>query len=264
MSASYFQLTYFQVSLAAALVVLNGLLSYWLQLGLGKRLWLAAIRCVGQLLLVGLVLQWIFAVQQWYVVVALLAVMTAVAGATAVQRARHPYPGLRFNGMISLWASSWLVTAYAVFGIFRFDPWYLPQYVIPVLGMVLGNSLNGVGLAIDRFNEEIVVKREEVETLLALGATRWEAARQPLASAVRVGMLPTLNAMMVAGLVSLPGMMTGQLLAGVSPVEAVKYQIVIMFLLASTTMLASLTVTLLGFRRLFSTRHQLLLPESYR
>ena len=97
-----------------------------------------------------------------------------------------------------------------------------------------------------------------METLLALGATRWEAARQPIQQAVRTGMVPTINAMMVVGLVSLPGMMTGQLLGGVPPLQAVMYQIVIMFLLAAATSLGTVGAVLLAYRLLFNQDHQFL------
>jgi putative ABC transport system permease protein len=124
--------------------------------------------------------------------------------------------------------------------------------------MILGNTLNGISLGLERLGEELAAHRDQVETLLALGATRWEAACQPIRRAVRTGMTPTLNGMMVAGIVTLPGMMTGQLLAGVSPIEAVKYQIVILFLLASAAALGTVGAVLLGFRHLFNAHHQFL------
>lgn len=86
---------------------------------------------------------------------------------------------------------------------------------------------------------------------------RWEAARDPLSQAVRRGMIPILNSMTVVGIVSLPGMMTGQILEGASPLAAVKYQIVVMFMLAASTSLGSMGVALYVFRRLFNDRHQL-------
>ncbi len=124
--------------------------------------------------------------------------------------------------------------------------------------MILGNTLTGVSLGLDRLGSELIGsgKREQVEALLALGATRWEAARRPIQQAVKTGLIPTINAMMVVGIVSLPGMMTGQLLAGTPPVEAVKYQIVIMFLIASGTALGTVLSVLLSFRRLFNDDHQ--------
>jgi putative ABC transport system permease protein len=122
--------------------------------------------------------------------------------------------------------------------------------------MILGNTLNGISLGLDRLGGELAAQRLHVESLLALGATRWEAARQPVQKAVRTGMIPIINAMMVVGIVSLPGMMTGQLLAGISPIQAVRYQIVILFLIASGTALGTVSVVLLSYRRLFNEQHQ--------
>jgi putative ABC transport system permease protein len=124
--------------------------------------------------------------------------------------------------------------------------------------MLLGNALNGISLGLDRFGEDLDGKRDLVDMLLALGATRWEAARAPIQQAVRTGMVPIINAMMIVGIVSLPGMMTGQILSGVSPVQASLYQIFIMFLIAATASLGTVSVVLLGYRRLFSPDHQFL------
>ena len=126
--------------------------------------------------------------------------------------------------------------------------------------MILGNTLNGISLGMDRLGDELATKHNQVDTLLALGATRWEAARASVQQAVRTGMIPMLNMMMIVGVVSLPGMMTGQLLAGTKPDQAVMYQIVIMFLLAAGTSLGTVSVVLLGYRRLFTAEHQFL-PE---
>jgi putative ABC transport system permease protein len=257
MADSYVELTYGQVALAAALVLLNGGISLALRLGLERSLVIASVRTIVQLLLVGLVLQWVFHVERWYLVIALVAVMTAVAAVTAAQRCQRRYPGIWLDTLISIWTSSWLVTAFALFVVVRkMDTWYEPQYAIPLMGMILGNTLNGVSLGLVSFTESMVARRGEVETLLALGATRHEAALAPMRHAIRTGMTPIINAMMVVGLVSLPGMMTGQLLAGVPPVQAVKYQIVIMFLIAAATSLSTVLAVLFAFRRLFTRDHQ--------
>ena len=97
--------------------------------------------------------------------------------------------------------------------------------------------------------------------MLALGANRWEAAHDAIAVAVRTGMVPILNAMMVVGIVSLPGMMTGQLLAGVEPIEAVKYQVVIMFVIAAATALGTVLTVLLSYHYAFNRRHQFVVPH---
>ncbi len=258
MSASYLELSYFQVGLAALLILVNGAISVALRLGLHKKLALAAVRTVVQLLLVGLVLQWVFSLSKWYLVLALMLFMALVAGISAVRRTGRRYPGIWIDSMLSIWASSWIITGIALFGIVQVEPWFLPQYAIPLLGMILGNTLTGISLGLDRLGQELVSRRNEVDGLLALGATRWEAAQGPVRSAVQTGMIPILNSMMVVGIVSLPGMMTGQLLAGVAPEQAVKYQVVIMFLIASATALGTVSVVLLGYRRLFDKRHQFL------
>ncbi len=258
MSGSYLELSGLQVALATLLILANGAVSLLLKLELEKKLLLAAVRLVVQLLLVGYVLEWVFGLRRWYLVVALMAVMATVAGVAAVRRVGRRFPGIWLNSLLSIWVSSWTVTGLALVAIVRVEPWYLPQYAIPFLGMMLGNALNGISLGLDRLTEELTARRGRVETLLALGATRWEAALEPVRQAVRTGMIPILNSMMVAGIVSLPGMMTGQLLAGVEPAQAVKYQIVIFFLIAATTALGTVGVVLLGYLRLFNRRHQFL------
>jgi putative ABC transport system permease protein len=254
----YIELSYFQVGLATSLILINGALSLLLGLGLGRRLLTASACTVAQLLLVGLVLGWVFRLDRWYVVLALMVAMTLIAGVAATRRTEIRYPGIWARSIVSIWASSWLIAALALALIVRVRPWYTPQYAIPLLGMILGNTLNGVSLGLDRLGNELAGRRPQVEALLALGATRWEAARPSIRQAVRTGLVPTINAMMVVGIVSLPGMMTGQILAGADPTEAVKYQIVIMFLIASASSLGTVAVVLLSYRRLFNDDHQFL------
>ncbi|VFN05026.1 MAG: putative ABC transport system permease protein [Candidatus Kentron sp. G] len=254
--SEYVELSYWQVALAALLIVVNGAVSVALRLGMGRLLLVAGARTIGQLLLVGLVLEWVFRWERWYVVIGLGVVMTSIAGITAVGNNRRRYPGIWIDTLVAIWASAWFVTAFALFAILHDIPWYRPQYAIPLLGMVLGNTLNGISVGLSTFTESLVARRERIESLLALGASRWEAARGTIQHAVRTGMLPTINSMMVVGVVSLPGMMTGQLVSGMAPIQAVKYQIVIMFLIASAAALGTVGVVLLGFARLFTNRHQ--------
>jgi putative ABC transport system permease protein len=263
MPSNYIDLSYWQVGIAASLIVISCAISLGLQLGLGRRLMLASVRTVVQLLLVGLILKWVFAPgRPWYVILLIISVMTLVAGISAVRRTERRYKGVWSDSVISMWASSWLVGAVALMAVIQVQrgghTWYSPQYSIPLLGMILGNTLNGISLGLDRFGEELAVKRNQVETLLALGATRWEAALGSMQNAVRTGMIPTINTMMVVGIVSLPGMMTGQIIAGMEPNQAVMYQIVIMFLLAVGASIGTMSVVLLAYFRLFTIRHQFL------
>jgi putative ABC transport system permease protein len=261
-STSYLELSYWQVAIAASLIALNGALSLWLRLGLERSLLVAAVRMSFQLLLVGFVLHWVFAVGEWYVVLAMASLMTLVAGFAAVNRTKARFKGVWLSSLVSVWSSSWLVTGLTLLVIVRVEPWYRPQYALPLLGMVLGNTLSGISLGLDRFSSELESRRDEIESLLALGATRWEAALGAIREAIRTGMIPTINSMLVTGLVSLPGMMTGQLLSGVDPIQAVKYQLVIMFVIAAGTALGTVGIVVLSYGYRFSSHHQLIRFEN--
>ena len=254
-------LSYLNVLWAACLILINGVISICLRLKLERCLAVASVRTVVQLLLIGYVLQWFFLPEtKRYAIAALMVVMTLIAGVAAVRRTERRYPGIWLNSIVAVMGSSWLVTVVALTVVISPDVWrgHLAQYAVPLLGMILGNTLNGISLGLDRFSEELAGHRERVEMLLTLGATRWEAAREPVRQAVRTGMIPIINSMMVVGLVSLPGMMTGQLLSGADPRVAVKYQIVIMFLIAAGTSMGTIAAVLFSYFRLFNARHQFL------
>ncbi len=250
-----------RLALSALLILVNVGLSLALRLGLARSLLVASGRMVVQLLLVGSVLEWLFRQDNAPLIVLLGAAMAMIAGISAVQRTRRRFVGIYLNSLLSVLAASALVTGLAVAGLIQPQPWYNPQYLIPLLGMVLGNTLNGVSLGLDRFMEGLGSGRDQVETALALGATRWEACQEVVRDAIRVAMIPTINAMMVMGLVSLPGMMTGQILQGAAPAAAVRYQIVILFMVASATALGVFGVVALAYGRLTSPEHQLRLDR---
>jgi putative ABC transport system permease protein len=253
----YVELSAWQVAIAASLVLVNGIISVVFRLGLARSLLMASVRMVVQLLLIGYVLRWVFQADSVAPVVALAITMTIIAGISAVRRTERRFPGVYLASSVSVLVSAWLVTAFGIGAVLqKADTWYEPQYMIPILGMILGNTLNGISLGLNRLGDELVVRRDTVEMSLALGATSWEAARGPVRQAIRTGMIPMINTMMVTGIVSLPGMMTGQLLSGVNPLDAVKYQIVILFLIASGTALGTVGVVVLSFRRLFNRYHQ--------
>ena len=262
MSDAYIHLQNWQVAGAAALILVNAAISFKLRLAMAKTLFIASLRTVTQLFLVGLVLHWVFELNHVAVIAAIMTLMTLVAGATAWQRPGRRYPGMLVNTVVSIWSSSWLILAFTLLVAFRqAEPWYDPQYAIPLLGMILGNTLNGVTLGLSTTVDTLAMRQREVETMLSLGATRWEAARSIIQEAVKVGMIPIVNSMMVVGLVSLPGMMTGQLLSGVEPLAAVRYQIVIMFVIASATALGVVCIVLLTFLRVSNPQHQFYFDE---
>ncbi len=251
------ELSWVDMTIAAALVLVAGGVSIALRLGLERRLAVASVRTVVQLLLVGFILRQVFDIDSAWLLLGLLVAMTVVASFAAVGRSTRTFRGVTAQAFITLLLTG-LVTTFTVTGaIIGIEPWYRPQYVIPLLGMVLGNSLTGISLSLDHLLERLSAGQRVVEMELSHGATRWEAARAPLAEAVRRGMIPVINSMMVVGIVALPGMMTGQILEGADPMKAVMYQIVVMFMIAAATALGCMLIGLLACRHLFNSRHQL-------
>jgi len=199
----------------------------------------------------------VFSLRQALPVIGIGLLMTVLAAQAAVGRSARRYPGIYLDSFLAVFGSSFLLTDLALSGIIQVRPWFEPQYVAPILGMALGNTLTGVALLLERFTADVTASRGEIEALLSLGATRWEAAHGTVTTAMRTGIIPVLNTMAAMVIVSLPGTIIGQILAGVSPDTAVRYQNVIIFVMSASSALGSLTVTLLAFRTLFDERDRL-------
>jgi len=247
------------LSIAAVLVLALAFTGYRLQLDITRSLIVSAIRTTVQLLLIGLVLKILFANAQWYFVVAIAAVMLTVASREVLARQQRRFIGWWSFGIgsASMFLSSFTLAVLTLMVIIGSEPWYSPQYAIPLLGMLLGNTMNGVSLSMDRLTQSAWQQRDIIEQRLMLGLTRHEAFLEVRRQSIRAGMIPIINAMSTAGLVNLPGMMTGQIIAGSPPVEAVKYQILIMFLIATGTGFGIIAAVTLASRRLFDERHRL-------
>lgn len=250
-----------QLALAAALVLANGALSAWQGLGLGRRLTVAALRASIQLFLLGLVLAWVFSQGGWLVTTAWMVLMALAAGLEATRRSRHRVAGMRRVALTVTLITGMSVALYGLTVVVRIEPWYTPRYAIPILGMILGNMLNGVSLGLDSVLGGLVDQRDRVETLLAHGASAAEATRDIVRDAVRTGLVPAVNMLVAAGTVSIPGMMTGQILAGTPPGEAARYQLFILFSIAGAVALGVGLVVLLARRLLFDERDRLRLDR---
>jgi putative ABC transport system permease protein len=251
------------LAIAATLVVLNGALSIALQLGIARELAVATARMVVQLLLVGLVLAWLFeAVSPVWTGFAAL-VMILFAGYEIVARQERRLAGLWAYGLgtTTMLVAATLVTMFALTTQIRPDPWFHPRYGLPLLGMVLGNTMTGISLGLHTLTSGLARDRAGVEAQLALGATRWRALHPAIRSALRSAFMPIVNAMAATGLVALPGMMTGQILAGADPMAAVKYQILVMFLIAGGTCLGAGAAVHGAAWRLTDARHRLRLDR---
>lgn len=253
-------LTIGDIALASSLIVLVIAISWRLRLKLTTTLLTAAIRTVIQLSFIGLILAWIFAREQWYEVLLTLTIMTLIAGSAAKNRVKRRYRGLFTDTLIAVSVSAVLVTMIAIAVILKVQPWYKPQFIIPVLGLILGNSLTAISLTSNQLIESFHQQQARIEMLLSLSASPFEAIHEQMRSAIINGMTPTLNSMLVVGIVSLPGMMTGQILAGADPAQAVRYQIVIMFLVCASSTLGCTISSLLIYRRFFNSSQQFILP----
>lgn len=244
-------------------MLVNAALSAAFALGLERKLALAALRMVVQLTLIGLVLTWIFQQTSPFWTVLLAMIMIGVAGFEATSQQRRRFKGWMAYGLGAgtlLFVGS-IVTIYAVAGVIGPDPWYQPRYILPILGMILGNALTGVSLVLNTLTENAQRERNAIEARLSLGAPRFEAMQDVMQQALQTGMMPILNAMAASGVVSLPGMMTGQILAGMNPVDAAKYQIMIMFVIAGATALSVLLAALGGVLLLTDNRDRLRLDR---
>jgi putative ABC transport system permease protein len=251
------------LALAAALILINGAVSLGFGLGLERHLAIVSLRMVVQLAAIGLVLKFVFTQTSPWWTVALAAVMIVAAGYEAVARGETRIAGWRSWGLGTgtLLAVGTLATLFAVAGLIGPEPWYAPRYLLPILGMVLGNMLVGVGLVLETIGQSVRREKAAIEARLALGETRFAALDDVVKRALRMAMMPILNGMAASGLVALPGMMTGQILAGADPVEATKYQILIMFLLAGATAAAVVLAGLGAVLLVTDERHRLRLER---
>ena len=224
-----------------------------------RTLLINAVRMVLQLALMGVWLAWVFVqgTLLWVSVVA--GIMLLFAGYEIHKRQKYPLKrgGSIFIGLLALSMTALVLMVLTLTLVIQPTPWYTPQYAIPLLGMVLGNSMTAVGLALDQVTRLAVTQRAAIEAQLALGEPPRRAMAFVREQALHTALIPIVNMLAAAGVVSLPGMMTGQILAGADPMEAVKYQIMIILLIAVSTSLGSVVAVRLGQRRLFDARARL-------
>lgn len=263
MNATTIFLTPTDLGVASLLVLVLALVSRRMGLNLAGMIVVSAVRTTVQLLLVGLVLKAVFTSLHplWMAVIAIVMLLAAAREVMARQQRRFA-GGWGFGvGAVSLFVSTFAITIFALVIVIGVRPWYTPQYAIPLLGMMLGNTMTGIALGLDRLNESAWERRTVIEGRLMLGHSWSEAIAEIRRASARSAMIPTINSMAAAGLVSLPGMMTGQILGGNPPLEAVKYQILIMFTISAGTGFGALIAVWAGARHLFDDRHRLRLDR---
>ncbi len=229
--------------MAVGLMVITVALSSWQDLGLSKMLAIATVRTIVQLLGAGVFLAFIFATRQPVAILAVLIGMVTIAATVARSRIDQQLPRLLLWVWLAILISALIPITYVSLLVIRLDPWYDPRYLIALSVMVLGSAMTTTSMTGERLVGALRNNRIEIETHLSLGATPVQAVQAYRQAAIRAGWIPTINAMTMVGLVTLPGTMTGQILAGSDPVTAAIYQILILFMLSLATLIAALVTT---------------------
>jgi putative ABC transport system permease protein len=235
-------------------------LSSWQKLGLEIQLAIATARTTMQLLVVGYVLAFVFALDNPWAVLGIIGIMLAIATIVSRNRISKKIPRLLPLLAGTMFFSTALTLVYVNLLIIQPETWYEPQYLIPLAGIVLGQAMNGAAIAGERLVSTINSHPLEIEAHLSLGATPQQSVAGYRKEAIKAGLIPILNQMLVVGIVTLPGIITGQLLSGVDPLNAASYQILVMFMLALTNLLTSSLVTQGLCRQFFNRHDQLELP----
>ena len=245
-----------QVAASLALVTLAAAISFWRGADLERDIGIATVRSFVQLTLVGYAIKLIFEADTIWLVLALLAVMVLFGAITARSRAKK-VPG-SFKPLLIALALAAGTTLGLVVALGIFEP--TPRYLVPVGGMVIGNAMTASAVALDRLGDEMGEARARIEATLALGATPGEAAMPTVRRALRSGMITLVDSTKTTGLIFFPGTMVGMLLAGASPTDAVRLQLILLYALLGSVSISALTATVLAYRNFFTPAHQLREP----
>ncbi|RCX14347.1 putative ABC transport system permease protein [Anaerobacterium chartisolvens] len=243
--------------IASSLVLVTLFFSYWQKLKLEKETIISVIRSIIQLIAVGYVLEYVFGFKSPVFTTLLLIFMIFNAAYNAAKRGKAIKNGLTIS-FLSIAAGTVVTLAVLVFSK---TIQYEPYQIIPVSGMIISNAMVALGLCYKQIASDFKNKREEVETKLSLGADILPSSIEIIRDSIKTGMLPTIDSAKTLGIVSLPGMMTGLILAGTSPMEAIKYQIMVTFMLLSTTSISSFIACYMSYRGFFNGRKQLILTK---
>jgi putative ABC transport system permease protein len=242
-----------EVAASLALIAVAIAVSFWRRAELEQDIAVAVLRSFLQLTAVGYVIQAIFDADSLWLVVALLAGMVGFGTWTARGRAKA-VPGVTWAIALALTVAAAVTLGLVLaLGVFKAEP----RYLVPVGGMVIGNTMTPVAVALNRLADEIHDRRREIEAMLALGATSRQAARATVTRSLRSGMIPLIDSTKTTGIVFFPGTMVGMLVAGAEPIDAVRLQLVLLWVLLGAVALGGLIAVSLGYRGFFTPAHQL-------
>ncbi|SDC70041.1 putative ABC transport system permease protein [Cupriavidus sp. YR651] len=256
-------LTAADLLLASLLILAGAGLSVALSLNIHRTLLWTACRMVVQLLLVGLTLRAVFALSSpWLTLGVVLAMVAAAAHeVSSRQERRLQGPWQAITGAAAVSLPTLVITVLALTTALRPSPWYDARHAIPLAGIVLGNAMNAASLALHAAFSMAWLQRGAIDARLALGEDRHTALRPIVRHAIRSGLMPTMNTMAAAGIITMPGIMTGQILAGMDPIAAARYQILLMFLLTGGSVLGVIVAAYLAVSRMTDERHRLRLDR---
>ncbi|MFN8161465.1 MAG: iron export ABC transporter permease subunit FetB [Solirubrobacterales bacterium] len=246
-----------QVAASLALVAVAAAISLWRSADLEKDIGIAVLRSAVQLTAIGYVIKVVFDQDSIWLVLAMLAAMVLFGAFTARSRARR-VPGAFWPLLIALGlAGAATLGLVVVLGVF--EP--TPRYLVPVGGMVIGNAMTASAVALNRLGDEVADSRARIEATLALGASSRQAAMPLVRRSLRSGMITLVDSTKTTGLIFFPGTMVGMLLAGASPTDAVRLQLILLYVLLGSVSIAALVATGLAYRNFFTEAEQLRDPE---
>ena len=257
------KLSALELALASCLVLGCAALSFLARLQLARSLVVSATRMVVQLLLVGEALRWLFTIESLPATLGVVLAMTLVATWEVRSRQRHPFVdhSETWVGGLAVGLSTAVLGFIAVRVMIERSGWHQARFIVPLAGILLGTALNAATVSLHHLFEAVVREARTIETRLALGATRREAFLPLVRGAMQAGLLPTINQMAAAGIVTLPGTMTGQMLAGLDAGAAARSQILLMCFLCGGAFFASAVGVGLSVWRLTDTRSRLRLDR---
>lgn len=238
---------------AIILVGAGLLLSRILKLGIERDFFLGAIRAAVQLTLAGSLIHLVFELESFLIVLITLILMVAMAGYTAGKRSGG-IPGSFYFSSISIGAGSFFSLA-LVLASGIVEP--VPMHMIPFGGIIIGSAMKASAVALDLTGKQFREKIEIIETALSLGATPWQASEGVLKDSIRTALIPTLDTLKIVGMIQIPGAMTGMILAGQSPLSAVRFQLLILFMLVTSGIISSAASMGFAYRELFTPAGQL-------
>lgn len=263
MSKGVMDLTLWQMIAAYVFIVILLAIVRWRKINREKEIIISTIRMSLQLVLVAYILTYIFKIENPWLTLLVIALMETFAIRNIIARVKtNLNRSFKRVIIVSMLAGTVISLFYFMIVVIRNSPWYNPQYFIPLAGMIIGNSMTGITLGVDRMVEGMRSKRLLIESALMMGATPKAASKTVMNHAFDSAIIPTVNNMVGMGIVFLPGMMTGQILSGISPLKAITYQIAIMLGITGSVSLCVITFVVLGYRSFFTKDGQLLSASS--